>query len=346
MGRENEVMGPPFPPFHLKNRTKDFLRAPVKKWWRYLYWWRLDRATQREFSGIATAIFYGASLGDNLLCTAFVREWYARHGGPLAVLTPFPEFFLHNPYVHTVRHFHPNQLASLERVGVRVIRPDYRVPAADPDRDIPPVRHIIADMCAGAGLSGLITLNPELFFTAGELTAQKPAIHSGSPVVAIMSGGSAAVVPMKNKEWPSDRWQRVVELGRDRCDFVQLGSPLDQPLSGVRDLRGKTSLRETALFLKTCSAFVGQIGFLMHLARSVDCPSVIVYGGRERPDQSGYSCNENLYSAVPCAPCWRYNGCEHARVCLDAIGPDQVWTAVERRLSRPQLPMSKDVLTV
>lgn len=335
-----------FSPSLLFMRTDNLLRSYARKWWRRAYWWRLDRTTLRDFRGIATVIYYGDSLGDNLLCTAFVREWYARHGGPLAVLTPFPDFFLHNPHVHTVRLFHPGQLASLKRIGVHLIRPDYRVPSADPDRDIPPVRHIISDMCNGAGLSGRITLKPELFVAERELPTQPPASHSRRPVVAIMSGGTAAVVPMKNKEWPSTRWQRVVELGRDRCDFVQLGSPRDLPLSGVRDLRGKTSLRETAVFLKTCSAFVGQIGFLMHLARAVDCPSVIVYGGRERPDQSGYSCNENLYSAVSCAPCWRYNGCEHSRKCLDAIEPGHVWAALDRLLARPPSPLGTDVITV
>jgi len=32
----------------------------------------------------------------------------------------------------------------------------------------------------------------------------------------------------------------------------------------------------------------------MHLARAVDCRAVIVYGGRERPEISGYICNKIL----------------------------------------------------
>jgi hypothetical protein len=321
-------------------------RELALRWWRRLYWWRLDRATRREFPCIETAIYYGISLGDNLLCTAVAREWHARHGGQIAILTPTPEFFAFNPHVHSVHPFNVNRLHSLNRLGVRVIRPDYALPSSDPDCDIPPRSHLIADMCATAGLTGRVALKPEIFFSAAELESNpSPAVHA-RPKVAIMSGGATAAIPMLNKDWPVERWQRVIELGRSRCDFVQLGSSHDNALFGAQDMRGRTTLRETAVFLKTCSAFVGQVGLLMHLARAVDCPSVIVFGGREHPRQSGYCCNENLYSPVACAPCWRRNGCEHGRMCLDAITPLQVWTALERILGRTRAPLLTEEITL
>jgi ADP-heptose:LPS heptosyltransferase len=262
------------------------------------------------------------------------------------MLTPTPELFANNPHVHAVHPLNVDRFHSLARLGVRVLRPDYRVPSSDPDRDIPPVRHLIADMCATAGLTGRIALKPELFFRSDEVSPIIPATVSARPLIAIMSGGAAAAIPMRNKDWPVERWQRVVELGRERCDFIQLGSARDATLAGARDLRGRTTLRETALILKSSSAFVGQVGLLMHLARAVDCPAVIVFGGRERPDQSGYACNENLYSPVACSPCWRRNGCEHDRMCLATITPGLVWTAIERCLARPRAPLALEEVTL
>jgi ADP-heptose:LPS heptosyltransferase len=104
----------------------------------------------------------------------------------------------------------------------------------------------------------------------------------------------------------------------------------------THDLRGKASLRQLAALLAHCRMLVGLVGMPMHMARAVDCPSVIVYGGRERPEQTGYICNENLYSPVPCAPCWLDTRCDFGRVCMDAIPAAAVITAAERMLARPR----------
>jgi uncharacterized Fe-S cluster-containing radical SAM superfamily protein len=71
----------------------------------------------------------------------------------------------------------------------------------------------------------------------------------------------------------------------------------------------------------------------------VECRSVIVYGGREAPWQSGYVANENLFAAVDCAPCWQWNRCDHQRRCLTAITPEEVAAAVDRQLERAGQPL-------
>ena len=81
--------------------------------------------------------------------------------------------------------------------------------------------------------------------------------------------------------------------------------------------------------------FLGLVGFVMHLARAVECPSVIVYGGREPPELTGYACNTNLDSRPPCSPCWYYSHCEFDRRCLTAIAPAAVVNAVTRLLASP-----------
>ena len=77
----------------------------------------------------------------------------------------------------------------------------------------------------------------------------------------------------------------------------------------------------------------------MHLARAVECPCVIIYGGREAPWQSGYICNFNLYTPLPCAPYWRWNGCECDRQCMREIGVADVVSAIRQMMERPRGPL-------
>ena len=161
-----------------------------------------------------------------------------------------------------------------------------------------------------------------------------------------MSSGLDAKHAMRNKNWSLAKYQGVVSALRDRYDFVQVGSRNDPPLDGVLDLRGQTSLRETAAVVPRSLAFVGQVGFLMHLARAVDCRAVIVYGGRETPAQSGYRCNENLYSAVHCSPCWRLNTCPYDRMCLERIEVRHVTDALERQVERTGTALEVDTDTI
>lgn len=84
----------------------------------------------------------------------------------------------------------------------------------------------------------------------------------------------------------------------------------------------------------------------MHLARAVECPAVILYGGREAPWQSGYTCNTNLYSPLPCAPCWLWNHCDYDRECMNRITVSDVVQAIRERLARPRNPLPVDFAEV
>jgi len=115
---------------------------------------------------------------------------------------------------------------------------------------------------------------------------------------------------------------------------VQIGGSNDLKLEGAMDLRGKTTLRQTAAILANSLVFVGLVGFVMHLARAVDCRSVIIYGGREKPSITGYVANKNLYSQVRCAPCWLRNACEFNHKCMDMVTVEQVIAATADQISR------------
>jgi ADP-heptose:LPS heptosyltransferase len=231
----------------------------------------------------------------------------------------------------------------LGRLGVRVVRPWYTDYNPAYDRDDPmPQQHIIALLCQKVGITGTVALRPYLTLTDAE--AGRGRLRPRQ--VAIQSSGMDAKHAMTNKNWSPEGYQDVVSSLRDRYDFVQVGSRVDPALDGALDLRGRTTLRETAAILAGSLAFVGQVGFLMHLARAVDCRSVIVYGGRETPAQSGYPCNENLYSPVHCSPCWRLNTCPYDRMCLQAIGAADVAAALAAQVERFGSPLACDTDTI
>jgi ADP-heptose:LPS heptosyltransferase len=191
-------------------------------------------------------------------------------------------------------------------------------------------------MCEAVGIQGEVELRPYVFLSEEEGRAGKVVPR---PQIAVQTSSLSARYPMLNKLWPPERFQVVADALKDDFDLVQVGAPSDPQLRGALDLRGKTSVRQTAAILSASRLFVGLVSGLMHLARAVECRSVIVYGGREHPSQSGYSANENLYWSGPCAPCWLRNDCNFDRVCMSEIQPEQVIAAVRRQAERYGTPL-------
>jgi hypothetical protein len=285
----------------------------------------------------------GAGIGDDLLLTAVFRELRQRGHHNYWVTNERPQLYLHNEDAPIVVPPRARLDRLLRLLGAKVVYPWYTNYNPAYDRDEPvPRQHLISVMCQKAGITGPIALRPYLTLTDSEAQQGRMVARQ----VVIQSSGLIARYPIRNKNWYAEGYQGVVSALRDRYDFVQVGSAGDPLLDGALDLRGKTSLRETAAVLAGSLAFVGQVGFLMHLARAVDCRSVIVYGGRETPAQSGYPCNENLYSPVPCSPCWLLNACPFDRMCLQMIGVADVVSALERQVERHGTPLACDTDTI
>ncbi|MGH7117642.1 MAG: glycosyltransferase family 9 protein [Acetobacteraceae bacterium] len=299
----------------------------------------------------AMLIYFGFSPGDDLLCTSIMQELRKRGKGPALMVSNHRGLFAGRPdaaYVHPLwRRYdrHGSTISICRRFariwGGRLVRPEY-APPLDADHSTPPSRHIIAEMCARAGIAGPVAVRPYLLLTEEERARARFA----SGRIVIQSSGMAAHHPIANKQWPVERFQGVVDALEGELSFIQLGSVMDPPLRGAEDFRGATGIREAAAILSEARLFVGTVGFLMHLARAVECPSVIIFGGREAPWQSGYICNANLYSPVPCAPCWRWNGCEFARKCMDKITVGDVVAAIRQMMARPRGPLAVETVEI
>jgi hypothetical protein len=272
-------------------------------------------------------LFFNGGLGDDIMCSAVARELRKRGTRKIWQLTSCPEVFAGNEDVIAVpADFRLRRLCGL-----------FGVPCLELEYPHPPPRHLIATLCAAAGVRGEVDLRPYVVVTDAEKRGGKVVPRSQ---VAIQSSSLSARFPMRNKQWPHERFQAVVDALKEHFDFVQLGSSSDPALESAADFRGRTTVRETAGILAASQVFVGLVSGLMHLARGVDCRSVIVYGGREHPAQSGYAANINLYWDGPCSPCWQRDACDYDRQCLKDITPEAVVAAVRRQADQDGTPLS------
>jgi hypothetical protein len=267
-----------------------------------------------------------------MMLTTIARELKRRGCRYLFINSEHPELFLGNRDVDGVAAPGSKRAwAFVKLAGERAMMPTYQInynPITG-ERD-PPPEPALAYLCRKAGVTGRIDLRPYI-------TLSDPERDWGAPYrgcIAIQSSGFSKKWLLLNKQWFPERFADVAAHLLRAHPVVQIGSPNDPPVPCTHDLRGQTSLRQLAAVLAHCRMYVGLEGTPMHMARAVDCPSVIVYGGRVRPDQIGYICNENLYNNVECAPCWLDTRCDFGRICMETIPAAAVIEAAERLLAR------------
>ena len=280
-------------------------------------------------------LLHGPSIGDDLLCTAVLKELRKSGRRSVWMMSAHREIFWGSEDVERVVPINLYLADLVKRQGGRCFQMEYAPFDQASDRSTPPAMHIIAEMCAQVGVRGEISLRPYFKFRDSELVDSAWA----KDCIVMQSSGLAASFPMLNKQWFPERFQAVADALRRTHRIVQIGSSADPPLQGVDDLRGRTTLRQSAAILANARLFVGSVGFPMHLSRAVDCPAVIVYGGREAPWQSGYVCNTNIYTSLECSPCWRWNTCDYGRRCMTDISASAVIDAVHARLDEHRDPL-------
>jgi hypothetical protein len=299
---------------------------------------RVRNASHRHPLPAAAIYFPCGGLGDDLLTTALARLVHNKTGRPVWMLSRHPELFAGNPDIECVVSPTEETAIALARRGVQVVRPVYTKNTEG--SDIPPKEHVLTTMARVAKVQGDLELRPRLHVSVHEAEAANT--FEGS--IVLQSSGLSARFPIRNKEWIPERFVKVASGLSKTAPLVQIGSLADPPIPGTRDLRGRTSVRETAAILARSRLFIGLVGFPMHLARAVDCRAVIIFGGREAPWQSGYSANTNLYRALACAPCWLVDRCDHNKRCMDEISSDDVITAAHEALARPPEQLAVDTI--
>ncbi len=135
------------------------------------------------------------------------------------------------------------------------------------------------------------------------------------------------------RAWPVERWQEVVDriVSAGRYPIVQLGEQGGQALAQTIDLRGKLPVRLAMCLMKRARLFLGQEGGLMHVARALDVPSGIVWGGVQ-PGQweAGYAYQRIQAAAVLAAANsddWWFHAAARGHMASLAYMFDEIWGA-------------------
>lgn len=168
-----------------------------------------------------------------------------------------------------------------------------------------------------------------------------------NPVIAIAPGGGASWgLEAKFKRWPEENFRLLVDkiIEKYRVTIIILGDSSDKelfPLSRAIDLRGRTTLSQSAALINKADIFIGNDGGPLHMAVSLRKKTISFFGpvdpavyGPYPPDES---CHIVLRRNLECSPCYRkfrLSPCQKNRECLEKIDVNEALTAFDRLLGK------------
>jgi len=120
-------------------------------------------------------------------------------------------------------------------------------------------------------------------------------------VIVCNTAGSGAG---QMKRWTKKEWDSLIQwLISQNIIPVQLGKETDSLLNPfVMDLRGETTPREAAGYLKEAKAYIGLEGGLFHLAKAVNTPAIVIFASTS--DICFAYSDTIVISKKLCHPCW------------------------------------------
>jgi ADP-heptose:LPS heptosyltransferase len=258
-------------------------------------------------------------IGDVLLLTSLVESIKKQYPKiRINVVTKHSDLLKHNKNISTI-----NQRASFFT---------FRHWYLEIRQGKNPEKHILTESLEKLGLSPKIQ-KPKFIITEKEKIKRDNLLleFNGKPLIAINT-----VCKEPTKDWIPSYWHKLIDRLADKFFIIQLGNQNEIQFDKVISFAGKLDLRESIAVLDKCDLFVGGVSFLMHAATSVDVKSVIIYGGRETPKNSGYNNNINLYQKIDCGPCWIHEEdgevCQNNLECLARIKVDTVLESINEIL--------------
>ena len=287
--------------------------------------------------GIPTKAFhFGGGLGDHLLCSSVFHELGKRGIQKCWMLSHYPEIFQNNPYGLQVVPDDWKTIKLLEKIKRPSTLLYYGKWIGDNDKIDAPKKHIIAEILQKCDITGEVCLRPYWY---GDTRPTN--FVPKKDYICVQSTKTYSSTPMLNKQWDEESLIEVIKSLKDKFEVIQLGTLEEPRLPNTLDYRN-LGISDSATLLANAKFFIGQVGFLMHLARAVDTRSVIIYGGREKAWQSGYPCNENIETSPNCSPCWQNNQCDYHRKCLSSITIDLTLNAIKRLMGKLDKSIESD----
>ena len=135
-------------------------------------------------------------------------------------------------------------------------------------------------------------------------------------------------------------WHNIVErLNAEGVLVIQVGTLTDLHIKGAYSLLNLTSPRQLISIIKKCTFVISSDNFIMHAARLVEKPAIIMWG----PTKSGvYGYDNHIHIQAPLDHCEKRNECVGPRFshqyatmcslgpeqCMNKIPPEQIFNAI------------------
>jgi lipopolysaccharide export system permease protein len=145
-----------------------------------------------------------------------------------------------------------------------------------------PTRHVVEQISALLGFDA----SPRVVVDAASREAADALVpNDGRPLLALAPGAASV-----GKRWPASRWpalaQRLTDAHLPNARIVLLGAGDDAAITaqvaaeipGAVDLANRTRPLVAAALLERASLYVGNDSGLTHLAASVNCPTLALFG--------------------------------------------------------------------
>jgi heptosyltransferase I len=203
-----------------------------------------------------------------------------------------------------VAHVVHKNLALLHAIGVRATTPAFPLTI--------PQTPVAAAVAAGSGSHGYVLLNP----------------GAGWP----------------NKQWPAERFGTAAREIRTRLGMrsVVLWGPGEHALAsavaaaseGAADVSPPTTVTDLVALARGARIMVAGDTGPLHLAAAAGTPVVALFGP-SRPERNGpWAPSDITLSRADGCICLYRRRCRRGTPCIDDIAPEEVVSAVERRLTR------------
>lgn len=138
-----------------------------------------------------------------------------------------------------------------------------------------------------------------------------------------------------NKQWPVEFYQEVAD------HLLAQGYKVAQVMTGPNRIKGAGlvkpfTFRHAVALLERSTLYIGPEGGLHHAMAAVRGKAVVIFGGFIHPRTTGYGSHVNLFHGDE--PCGRVDPCDHCKLAMGQITPDQVVAAANSLLSPAATP--------
>jgi heptosyltransferase II len=272
-----------------------------------------------------------------------LETWLAGIPQRIGYVRPWRNFFLTQtvaPRADAVKM----QKRSVSEIKMLISgTPDARPRTPNSAHQIHEYLHLVAALGANPE-----PIAPQLFVTPDEIDAAKKKFgleKITGPIFGLNPGAEYGPA----KRWPAEKFIATAREIQRRTNCVwlifggegdmelaeRINSELQTPNSKLRNLAGKTLLRELMSLLKLCRVLLTNDSGPMHVAAALGTPVVVPFGSTSPeltgPGLPGDPRHRLLKSYAPCSPCF-LRECPIDFRCMNGIGVERVVEAVVEAL--------------